>query len=124
MLFHSDQGKKYTAKAFRDCILSLGIQQLFSKKSVPYDNSVCESFFKSLKQEELYRTNYKSEKHLRNALSEYVVFYNDKRPHTYLRYRTPNKTESDYYHYLSQKEKVSIEQSSSLETFYTNNFIF
>ena len=110
LLFHSDQGKNYTAKAFRDCLLSFGIQQSFSRKSVPYDNSVCESFFKSLKQEELYRTNFKSEKHLRNALSEYVVFYNDKRPHTYLRYRTPNKAEADYYQYLSQKEKVLIEQ--------------
>ncbi len=110
LLFHSDQGKNYTAKAFRDCLMTFGIQQSFSRKSVPYDNSVCESFFKSLKQEELYRTNYKSEKHLRKALSEYVVFYNDKRPHTYLRYRTPNKAEADYYHYLNQKEKVSIEQ--------------
>jgi len=110
LLFHSDQGKNYTAKAFRDCLMTFGIQQSFSRKSVPYDNSVCESFFKSLKQEELYRTNYKSEKHLRKALSEYVVFYNDKRPHTYLCYRTPNKAEADYYHYLRQKEKVSIEQ--------------
>ncbi len=109
LLFHSDQGKNYTAKAFRDCLMTFGIQQSFSRKSVPYDNSVCESFFKSLKQEELYRTNYKSEKHLRKALYDYVVFYNDKRPHTFLRYRTPNKAEADFYHYLSQKEKVSIE---------------
>lgn len=84
LLFHSDQGKNYTAKAFRHCLMAFGIQQSFSRKSVPYDNSVCESFFKSLKQEELYRTNYKSKKHLRKALSKYVVFYNDKRPHTYL----------------------------------------
>ena len=34
----------------------------------------------------------------------------EERPHTYLNYRTPNKAEADYYHYLSQKEKVSIEQ--------------
>ena len=111
LLFHSDQGRNYTANAFRDCLTTFGIQQSFSRKSVPYDNSVCESFFKTLKQEELYRTNYKSEKHLRQALSEYVIFYNDKRPHTYLRYRTPNKAEADYYYRLSQKEKVSIEQS-------------
>ena len=110
LLFHSDQGYNYTSKTFRNCLTAFGIQQSFSRKSVPYDNSVCESFFKSLKQEELYRTNYTSEKHLRKALSEYVVFYNDKRPHTYLRYRTPNKAEADYYQYLSQKEKVSIEQ--------------
>ena len=110
LLFHSDQGYNYTSKTFRNCLSAFGIRQSFSRKGVPYDNSVCESFFKSLKQEELYRTNYRSEKHLRNALSEYVVFYNDKRPHTYLHYRTPNKAEADYYHYSSQKEKAPIEQ--------------
>ena len=110
LLFHSDRGYNYASKAFRNCINAYGIEQSFSRKSMPYDNSVCESFFKLLKQEELYRTNYKSEKHLRQALSEYMMFYNDKRPHTYLRYRTPNRAESDYYNYLSQKEKVSIEQ--------------
>ena len=36
LLFHSDQGRNYTAKAFRDCLISLGIQQSFSKKAVPY----------------------------------------------------------------------------------------
>ena len=110
LLFHSDQGRNYTAKAFRDCLISFGIQQSFSKKAVPYDNAVCESFFRSLKQEELYRTNYRSEKHLRRSLGEYIIFYNEKRPHTYLNYRTPNKAEADFYHYISQKEKVSIEQ--------------
>lgn len=110
LLFHSDQGYSYTSKTFRNCLSAFGIQQSLSRKGVPYDNSVCESFFKSLKQEELYRTNYRSKKHLRNALSEYVVFYNDKRPHTYLHYRTPNKAEADYYHYSSQKEKAPIEQ--------------
>lgn len=110
LLFHSDQGYNYTSKTFRNCLSAFGIQQSLSRKGVPYDNSVCESFFKSLKQEELYRTTYRSEKHLRNALSEYVVFYNDKRPHTYLHYRTPNKAEADYYHYSSQEEKAPIEQ--------------
>ena len=110
LLFHSDQGYNYTSKTFRNCLSAFGIQQSVSRKGVPYDNSVCESFFKSLKQEELYRTNYRSEKHLRNALSEYVVFYNDKRPHTYLHYHTPNKAEADFYHYSSQKEKAPIEQ--------------
>ena len=109
LLFHSDQGYNYTSKTFRNCLSAFGIQQSLSRKGVPYDNSVCESFFKSLKQEELYRTNYRSEKHLRNALSEYVVFYNDEGPHTYLHYRTPNKAEADYYHYSSQKEKAPIE---------------
>ena len=109
LLFHTDQGTNFTARAFKEQINTLGIQHSFSRKSTPYDNSVCESFFKTLKQEELYRTNYKSEKHLRKSLSDYVMFYNDKRPHTFLRYRTPNKAEADFYRYLEQKQDFSIE---------------
>ena len=62
LLFHSDQGSNYTSRTFRNCVSAFGIKQSFSRKSTPYDNSVCEAFFKLLKQEELYRTNYKSEK--------------------------------------------------------------
>lgn len=83
---------------------SLGVKQSFLRKAMPYDNSVCESFFSSLKREELYRINYTSEKNFRNSLSKYVDFYNDRRPHTFLRYHTPNKAEADFYRYLSQKE--------------------
>lgn len=110
LLFHSDQGYNYTSKTFKNYVKALGIKQSFSRKSTPYDNSVCESFFKSLKHEELYRTNYTSEKHLRKSLSEYVVFYNDKRSHSYLRYRTPNKAEADFYRYLKQNYDISTKQ--------------
>ena len=103
LIFHSDQGSNYTSKAFRLYVNILGIQQSFSRKSMPYDNSVCESFFNSLKREELYRTNYTSEKHFRKSLSESILFYNTKRPHSYLRYRTPDKAEAEYYQYFSQK---------------------
>lgn len=104
LIFHSDQGSNYTANAFMEYVCSLGFKQSFSRKAMPYDNSVCESFFSSLKREELYRINYTSEKNFRNSLSKYVDFYNDRRPHTFLRYRTSNKAEADFYRYLSQKE--------------------
>ena len=74
---------------------------------MPYDNSVCESFFSPLKREELYRTNYTSENHLRKSLAKYAEFYNNKRPHGYLCNRTPSKTEDEFYQYLSQKENNS-----------------
>ena len=49
-----------------------------------------------MKREELYRTNYKSEKELQQSIKNYIEFYNTKRPHTLLRYRTPDKTEADF----------------------------
>ena len=96
LLFHSDRGSNYISKTFMDYLKSLGVKQSFSRAHIPYDNSVCESFFGGMKREELYRTNYKSEKELQQSIKNYIEFYNTKRPHTLLRYRTPDKTEADF----------------------------
>lgn len=97
LLFHSDQGANYTSKAFMSYLNSYGIKQSFSRVSMPYDNSVMESFFKFLKSEKLYRTDFRSEKELKSSVREYIEFYNDKRPHSILRYQTPNKYEAIYF---------------------------
>lgn len=91
LLFHSDRGSNYISKTFMDYLRSLSVKQSFSRAHMPYDNSVCESFFGGMKREELYRTNYKSEKELQQSIKNYIEFYNTKRPHTLLRYRTPIK---------------------------------
>ena len=64
---------------------------------LPYDNSVMESFFSSLKREELYRTKYRSEAEFRAAVDAYMVFYNERRPHAKNGYKTPMKLESIYF---------------------------
>lgn len=55
-----------------------------------------ESFFSSLKREELYRTKYRSEKELRTAIDNYMLFYNEKRPHAKNGYKTPLRKETEY----------------------------
>jgi putative transposase len=93
LIFHSDQGLQYTARAFKAFFRQNNIIQSFSKKGCPYDNSVAESFFASLKKEEVYRHIYNSYDHLKNCIDEYVIFYNEKRPHASLRYSTPDDFE-------------------------------
>ncbi len=68
-----------------------------SDNGMNYSNSVCESFFCTLKTEELYRSNYKSEKDLISSIANYISFYNSERPHSYLRYMSPLKYENKYY---------------------------
>ena len=82
---------------FCDYVQSLGVTQSFSRAHIPYDNPVMESFFSSLKCEELYRTKFRSEKELRTAIDKYVVFYNEKRPHAKNGYKTPEKKEKEYH---------------------------
>ncbi|MCR5652206.1 MAG: integrase core domain-containing protein [Ruminococcus sp.] len=62
------------------------VKQSFSKTHTPYDNAVSESFFSTMKREELYRAKYKSEREFKQAVSDYITFYNEKRPHKYLNY--------------------------------------
>ena len=97
IIFHSDQGANYTSKAFQSCTKNLNITQSFSTASNPYDNSVMESFFKTLKLEELNRRIYRSERDLKESVARYINFYNSERIHSMNFYRTPDKHEEEYY---------------------------
>ena len=96
LTFHTDRGNNYRSKIMNDYICSLNITQSFSRAYVPYDNSVMESFFSSMKREELYRTKYRSETDFRKSVDEYIIFYNTKRPHRKLQYKTPKQKEEEY----------------------------
>ena len=96
LILHTDRGSNYRSKSFGSCVEALGVIQSFSRAHQPYDNSVMESFFPSLKREELYRTKYRSERELKTAIDNYMLFYNEKRPHTKNGYKTPLRKENEY----------------------------
>lgn len=95
LIFHSDRGTQYTSTAFRRMLKNLGVTQSYSPTKKPTHNAVMESFFANLKKEEIYRNNYTSYAHLKKRIDEYIVFYNDVRPHAYINYKTPTAFESD-----------------------------
>lgn len=96
IIFHSDRCSNYRSKAYCEYLQKLEVQQSFSRAHVPYDNSVVESFFASLKREELYRTKYRSEREFKEGIEKYIVFYNEERPHATFRYKTPAQAEAEY----------------------------
>lgn len=96
LTFHSDQGSQYISKTFRKLLRVNNIVQSFSRSGKPHDNAVAEAFFSALKKEELYRTNYKSEREFFESVDNYIVFYNTKRPHGTLAYKTPERFEMIY----------------------------
>ena len=109
LIFHSDQGANYTSRTFRTYLLSKGVQQSFSRSGMPYDYSVCESFFSIYKQEEFYRRNYTTESELKKGTHSFMSFYNTKRPHTLLRYSTPDAHEEIYFNKHTGEEHSEIE---------------
>ncbi len=96
LIFHSDNGSNYISRTFYAYLKQFGVRQSFSRSGQPHDNAVCESFFKCMKAEELYRYKYKSEREFRKSVSDYIEYYNSKRPHTYLGYLTPDRYEGLY----------------------------
>jgi transposase InsO family protein len=66
-----------------------------SRPANPYDNASCESFIKTLKREEIYASEYENMDHLRSNIEEFIGrYYNQKRLHSALGYRSPEEFEA------------------------------
>lgn len=104
LTFHSDRGKQYMSKALTGLFQKYGVKQSFSATARPLDNAVAETFFSTFKREEAYRKDYTSEQHFRRSVEEYILFYNEVRPHQTLNYKTPQAFEDAYKPILSESD--------------------
>ena len=96
LIFHSDNGASFTATAIRVLLKSYGIRQSFSKVATPQDNGHIESFFATLKKEELYRKTYHSPEEFFLSVKDYIEYYNTSRLHSRLGYKTPKEVLNEY----------------------------
>ena len=78
---------------FRQLLHERSVEQFFSNSGKPHDNAVAESFFATLKKEDLYRKDYTSEAAFKRGLASYIEFYNTQRPHRTLKNQTPCQIE-------------------------------
>jgi putative transposase len=94
LVHHSDRGVQYASRDYTQVLEQHGIQISMSRRGNVYDNSLAESFIKTLKYEEVYRTEYQ---HLEEAKASMQLFlekiYNQKRLHSALGYRPPREFE-------------------------------
>jgi transposase InsO family protein len=94
LIFHSDCGIQYASIAFREKLESYKMIQSMSRKGNCWDNAPAESFFSTLKMEEVYLRKYQSREEARQSIFEYIeVFYNRQRSHSFLDYMSPAKYE-------------------------------
>lgn len=94
LIFHSDRGKQYASGEFRDELKRHEMIQSMSRKGNCWDNACAESFFSTLKSEEVMRRKYKTRVEASFYIFEYIaVFYNRKRSHSFLDFLSPEKYE-------------------------------
>ena len=90
LVHHSDRGVQYTAGDYTDLLHEHKIQISMSRRGNPYDNAQAESFMKTLKYEEIYRSDYRDERDARSGIGRFLEkVYNRKRLHSALNYVPP-----------------------------------
>lgn len=90
IIFHSDRGSQYASNEFRRLLDMHHFRQSMSGKGNCYDNAVVESFFHTLKNEEVYFEKYDTREIACQKLFEYIeIYYNRKRRHSTLGYVSP-----------------------------------
>ena len=90
-IFNTDQGSQFTDERFTQVLLARGVRVSMDGKGRWIDNVFVERLWRSVKYEEIYLHAYETVQQVRSALQRYFRFYNARRVHQSLEYRTPDE---------------------------------
>jgi putative transposase len=95
LLHHSDRGSQYASEQIRRILANNQIEVSMSRSGNCYDNAVMESFFSTLKCEQVHHQDYKTRTEASRDIFEYIAgFYNTVRRHSTLGFLSPNQFEA------------------------------
>jgi putative transposase len=95
LLHHSDRGSQYCSDAYLKLLKDYGFTASMSGKGNCYDNAMVETVFKTIKAELIWRTIWRTRDQAQAAIARYIDgFYNPKRRHSALGYKSPIQFES------------------------------
>jgi putative transposase len=94
LIMHTDRGSQYADRKHVQLLRDYGMTQSMSRKGSCWDNAVAESFFKTLKVEQIYQTRYEIRRQARLDIVNWIEGrYNNERMHSANDYLSPNKAE-------------------------------
>jgi putative transposase len=88
-IFNTDQGSQFTAAAFTGALLEAGVRISMDGRGRWMDNVFIERLWRSLKYEDVYLKGYADGSEAKAGIGAYFAFYNERRLHQALGYRTP-----------------------------------
>ncbi|OAA91871.1 Integrase core domain protein [Clostridium ljungdahlii] len=88
-IMNSDQGSHFTSPKYTNLFLNAGSKISMDHRGRAYDNIFIERLWRSLKYENIYLQDYESPREARTGINNYLKYYNYKRPHQSLNYKTP-----------------------------------
>jgi len=90
-IHNSDQGSHFTSPRYTDLLTAKDIQISMDGRGRCMDNIFTERLWRSVKYEDIYLKSYRDIHEAQKGLSDYFTFYNEKRKHQSLAYRTPSQ---------------------------------
>ncbi len=94
LIVHTDRGSQYVSDDYLEVLEEHELEASMSAKGNCYDNATMESFFGTLKTEEIWQRDYKNHQEARASIFEYIeMYYNGGRIHTSVGNQTPDSFE-------------------------------
>jgi transposase InsO family protein/transposase-like protein len=105
LIFHSDRGSQYCSGEFQDALKDWKMRSSMSRKGNCWDNAPTESFWGRLKTASVHGHKFATREQAKQAVMDWMAFYNHRRLHSSLGYLSPMQFEQRWYE--AQRKKAA-----------------
>lgn len=116
LIHHSDRGSQYSSLIFGATLRESGIMPSMGSRGDAYDNAPSESFMSTIKEEWIKRHRYTTRDSARLSIFRYIeTFYNPRRRHSSLGYRSPDVFEAQWMNEQRHREEEEDQTETMLQ---------